>query len=76
MRAAIEVAVDRREPLICLLGHAEYYPRFGFESARGIGIMPARDCWPDASWMALRLPEWDPALRGTAHFASAFPDAQ
>ena len=76
MRAAIALATGRRQPVICLLGHADYYPRFGFEPARAIGIMPARARWPDASWLALRLADWDPALRGTARFAPAFPDSQ
>jgi putative acetyltransferase len=73
MNAAIEVATKRGEPLLVLLGHATYYPRFGFESARSIGIEPPRP-WRDANWMALRLPTWDPALRGVAHFPPAFPD--
>lgn len=72
MRAAIELATDRGQPLICLLGHADYYPRFGFEPARGIGIEPPRP-WRDANWMALRLPAWEPGLRGTARFPPAFP---
>jgi putative acetyltransferase len=72
MKRAIGLAIERAQPVICLLGHASYYPRFGFESARGIGIEPPRP-WPDASWLALRLPAWEPSLRGIAHFAPAFP---
>jgi putative acetyltransferase len=71
MRAAIEVATARRQPVLCLLGHADYYPRFGFEPARAIGIDPPRP-WSDANWMALRLPAWEPAIRGTARFPPAF----
>jgi putative acetyltransferase len=73
MRAAIALATERRQPVLCLLGHPEYYPRFGFEPARAIGIDPPKP-WPDRAWMALRLPAWDPSLRGVAHFAPAFPD--
>jgi putative acetyltransferase len=73
MRAAIALATARREPLLCLLGHADYYPRFGFEPARGIGIEPPRP-WADANWLALRLPAWDPSVRGTARFPPAFPE--
>ncbi|MFN2484166.1 MAG: GNAT family N-acetyltransferase [Candidatus Limnocylindria bacterium] len=73
MRAAIELATSRGQPLICLLGHASYYPRFGFEPAREIGIQPPRP-WRDANWMALRLPAWTPDLRGAARYPSAFPD--
>lgn len=72
MRAAIELATARDQPVMCLLGHATYYPRFGFEPARAIGIKPPRP-WRDANWMALRLPAWEPTLRGTAHYPPAFP---
>jgi putative acetyltransferase len=73
MRAAIAAATDHRERLICLVGHADYYPRFGFEPARAIGVQPPH-AWPDANWLALRLPAWTPALRGTVRFPPAFPD--
>jgi putative acetyltransferase len=75
MHAAIELATERGEPLLCLLGHASYYPRFGFEPARSIGIEAPRP-WPDANWMALRLPAWDPSVRGIARFPEAFPDSR
>lgn len=58
-------------PVIVLLGHATYYPRFGFEPARALGIEPQQR-WKDANWMALRLPAWTPDLRGTMRFPSAF----
>jgi len=75
VRAAIELAIARSQPVLCLLGHADYYPRFGFEPARGVGIEPPRP-WPDASWLALRLPAWDASIRGVARFPAAFPDSQ
>jgi putative acetyltransferase len=74
MRAAIALATERGQPLLCLLGHADYYPRFGFEPARAIGIEAPRP-WRDANWLALRLPEWDASLRGIARFPPAFPDS-
>jgi len=75
VRAAIALATERGEPLLILLGHATYYPRFGFEPARAIGIEAPRP-WPDASWLACRLPAWTPDLRGIARFPEAFPDSQ
>ncbi|HJW22530.1 MAG TPA: N-acetyltransferase, partial [Candidatus Limnocylindrales bacterium] len=75
IRAVIELATSRDQPLLVLLGHPWYYPRFGFEPARAIGIDPPRP-WPDEAWLALRLPAWDPSLRGIARFADAFPDSQ
>ena len=73
MRAAIVLATERGQPVLVLLGHPTYYPRFGFESARAIGIEPPQP-WSDAAWMALRLPAWTPDLRGVAHFAPAFDE--
>lgn len=74
MRAAITLATARDQPVLCLLGHAEYYPRFGFEPARPIGIEAPRP-WRDSNWMALRLPAWDSSVRGMARFPPAFPDS-
>jgi putative acetyltransferase len=73
MWAAIEVAREAGQPLICLVGHATYYPRFGFERARAIGLEPPAP-WGDEYWMALRLPGWTPELRGTVRFPPAFPE--
>ncbi len=73
MRAAIALATERGEPVLCLLGHADYYPRFGFEPARTLGIEAPRP-WADANWLALRLPAWQPSIRGTARFPPAFPE--
>ena len=74
MRSAIDLAVERGQPVICLVGHDTYYPRFGFESGRSLGILPPNPDWSDAHWMALRLPAWTPDIRGTARYAPEFPD--
>ena len=71
MRAAIGLATRRGQPLLCLLGHALYYPRFGFKPARALGIEPPQE-WPDEAWQALRLPAWTPDMRGKARYAPAF----
>ncbi len=71
MRRTIATAIVSGWPVIALLGHPTYYPRFGFESARSIGIEPQQP-WSDAAWMALRLPGWTPDLRGTMRFPTAF----
>jgi putative acetyltransferase len=75
MRAVIQLAIDHNQAVLVLLGHPAYYPRFGFEPARGIGIDPPRP-WPDDAWMARRLPAWESSLRGVARFPGAFPDSQ
>lgn len=71
MRATIAAATELGWPVIVLLGHPTYYPRFGFEPATSIGIEPQQP-WPDEAWMALRLPGWTPDLRGTMRYPSAF----
>jgi predicted N-acetyltransferase YhbS len=38
VRAALATARDREEPAAVVLGHAEYYPRFGFRQATEFGI--------------------------------------
>ena len=71
IRRTIAEATASGWPVITLLGHDTYYPRFGFESARSIGIEPQQP-WSDAHWMALRLPAWTPDVRGTMRFPAAF----
>ena len=71
MRATIAIAIEQGWPVIVLLGHDTYYPRFGFESARALGIEPPEP-WDDKHWMALRLPAWTPDLRGTMYYPAAF----
>jgi putative acetyltransferase len=71
VQATIATATADGWPVIVLLGHPTYYPRFGFERARPLGIEPQQD-WPDEAWMALRLPAWTPDLRGTMRFPAAF----
>jgi predicted N-acetyltransferase YhbS len=71
MRETIARATSAGWPVIVLLGHATYYPRFGFEPARPLGIEPQQP-WSDEHWMALRLPTWTDGLDGTMHYPSAF----
>jgi putative acetyltransferase len=71
MQAAITRAEQLDLPLLCLLGHADYYPRFGFRPARSLGVEPPRP-WPDEAWMALPLGGWTAAMRGVARYPSAF----
>lgn len=72
MTSAISLAIARAVPALVLLGYPEYYPRFGFGSARDAGLQPPADAWPDAAWMARRLPAWTDACRGTVRYPEAF----
>lgn len=71
-RRALELADDRREPLVVVLGHPDYYPRFGFEPARGHGIEPPDPELPDEVFMVVRLRAYDPSIRGRIVYPAAF----
>ena len=70
--AAMSLAVARAVPALVLLGHPSYYPRFGFEPARGAGLQPPAAAWPDAAWMARLLPAWTDDMAGTVRYHEAF----
>ena len=72
MHAATALALARGVPALVLLGHPDYYVRFGFEPARGVGLQPPADAWPDHVWLARRLPAWDESMRGTVRYPDAF----
>ena len=65
IRACIDRAATLGEDLVILLGHPEYYPRFGFVPASRLGITPPRP-WRDEVFMALEL------RPGGAHGGGAF----
>jgi putative acetyltransferase len=56
IRAGIAELKSRRCPFVIVLGHPQYYPRFGFEPASRFGI---RSEWqvPDEAFMILILNE-------------------
>lgn len=72
--AALELAEAGGEPLVLVLGHPEYYPRFGFEPARPLGIDPPDDAIPDEPWMVRRLSAYDVRYTGRANFGPAFDE--
>ncbi len=61
--AALERAELLGEPLVLLVGHPWYYPRFGFEPARPLGIEPPIDVG-DSFWMVKRLAAYELHHRG------------
>jgi putative acetyltransferase len=71
IRAGLERARATEYPLVAVLGHAEYYPRFGFEPASAYGISTPYDV-PDEFWMILPLPAYDPGIRGQIVYPPAF----
>lgn len=71
IRAALRAAREQGENLVVVLGHAEYYPRFGFTPASGYGIRPPFEV-EDKYMMALALDPARPVPSGVIRYAAAF----
>ena len=70
---SLRLAADTTFPLVVVVGHPEYYPRFGFEPAGSYGI----ECpWPlpPEAWMVHRLPAYVPDARGLVTYSAPFDE--
>jgi putative acetyltransferase len=70
MHAVLGAADALDEPVVVLLGHKDYYPRFGFVPAADLGITPPDPAW-GAHFQARPLAAYESSLRG--EFAYAVP---
>jgi putative acetyltransferase len=73
IEAGLERAKATDFPLVIVLGHPEYYPRFGFTPATRDGIVAPFPV-PDEAWMAQPLPGYQPTARGRVSYPAAFSD--
>jgi putative acetyltransferase len=71
MHAVVDVAEAMGAPAIVLVGHPSYYPRFGFEPARPLGLEYPHQVRDDF-WMVRRLASWTDELRGRVSFPPAW----
>ncbi|MET8355312.1 MULTISPECIES: GNAT family N-acetyltransferase [unclassified Micromonospora] len=71
IRAGLKVARTMGENLVLVLGHAEYYPRFGFSRASAYGIHPSFEV-PDEAMMALVFDNALPVPSGTIIYPAPF----
>lgn len=71
VRAALAAAGRLGEHHVVVLGHPEYYPRFGFGRASAHGIGLTIDV-PDEALMALTLDAAHPLPAGTVRYAAPF----
>lgn len=72
IRAGLEHAEELGFRAAVVLGHPEYYPRFGFLPANRFGISTAYDV-PDDAFMALPLrPDGLVGIRGRVRYPPAF----
>lgn len=69
--AGLEAARAMGENLVLVLGHAAYYPRFGFTPASTFGIQPSFEV-PDEAMMALALDPDAKIPRGTIVYPDPF----
>ena len=72
IRAGLSRADRSGEPLVVVVGHPDYYPRFGFVPARAIGIEPPWPDVPDEAFMAMPLSAYRDDMRGVVRYPAAF----
>lgn len=72
VQEALERANETTFPLVVVLGHPDYYPRFGFDPASAYGVECPYEGVPDEAWMAQPLAAYEPGLRGRVVYAEAF----
>ena len=69
---AVIAATDALDyPVVALLGHLDYYPRFGFVPASSLEVLAPDQSWGD-HFQARRLAAWTPAVHGTFRYAAPF----
>ena len=71
IRVGVAMLKQKGCPFIIVLGHADYYPRFGFERASQYGIRSEWDV-PDDAFMVLELD--DAKMEGISGVASYRPE--
>ena len=55
VRRGLDILRERGCPFVVVVGHPEYYPRFGFEPASAHGLLSQWEGMPDAAFMVLIL---------------------
>ncbi|MDD5311435.1 MAG: N-acetyltransferase [Dehalococcoidia bacterium] len=75
IRAALEECRLLGHEVVVLVGHPEYYPRFGFVRANALGLECEFEA-PDEAWMAIELrPGALAGRKGRVKFQPEFQDA-
>lgn len=75
IRRGLAIADERGEPLVVVLGHPEYYPRFGFVPASSLGIESPWPDIPDDAFMAKPLSGYRDDMKGTVRYPPEFDEA-
>ena len=73
VRQGLQMLRERGCPFVVVVGHPEYYPRFGFERASVHGLESQWDGVPDAAFMVLKLdPQAMANVSGVARYRDEF----
>jgi putative acetyltransferase len=76
VRHGLDILTEQETPFVVVLGHPEYYPRFGFEKASVHGLMSQWKGVPDAAFMVVVLDNEKMAdVSGRVRFHEAFDAA-
>jgi putative acetyltransferase len=76
VKKGLSIIQERGYPFVVVLGHTEYYPRFGFERASKYGIRCQWDGVPDEAFMVKVLDTNEMAnVDGTAYYRNEFNEA-
>lgn len=70
----LAIAEERGEPLVVVLGHPEYYPRFGFVRASTLGIKAPWPDIPDDAFMVKPLNAYREDMKGTVRYPPEFDE--
>lgn len=73
MHAVLAAADALDYPVVVLLGHTDFYPRFGFVAASTLGISAPDPTWGE-HFQARPLAAHRPDLNGTFRYAAPFAD--
>jgi putative acetyltransferase len=71
VREGLRRAAETDFPLVVVVGHPSYYPRFGFEPGSTYEVRAPFPVPPEA-WMIHRLPAYRPEARGLVVYPEAF----
>ena len=76
VKRGLSIMRERDCPFVIVLGHVEYYPRFGFVPASRFGLQCQWDGVPDDVFMAIELkPDGLRGIRGIVRYRDEFGDA-
>jgi putative acetyltransferase len=75
VRRGLDILRDRGCPFAVVVGHPEYYPRFGFERASQHGLKSQWDGMPDEAFMVIVMDAAAMAgVSGVARYRNEFDE--